>query len=406
MHVAIVDTTMTQESVGGAQSFLVDLCCGLVSRGWKASVLTNAGPNASVVEALRSAGAAVEKEIWRAWELPESRAQALASWVATEQPSSYVVSISPDVGWLALPFISRDVVTVSIAHNDVEAFYAPLRHYIHFVDCAVGVSHEIHRRIVADCGVLPGRARHIPYGVRSLTPGQAAVRISRRPPGSPLRIGYVGRLEQDQKRVLDFVPLLAALKRRAVDFTFDVVGEGSHRGRLAQGLEALPLTRRPRFWGWLDGSAVRERLAELDILVLLSGVEGLPVALLEAMAQAVVPVVTRISSGCPDLVRDGVNGFLAPVGNSEAFAERLHWLWSNEGALRQMKRSAWEAARDFSLDRMVGSYASLLDTPGSWVGARAPKPSGYYPIMPSCRSSYPLWLRTLKARLTAPRFGR
>jgi glycosyltransferase involved in cell wall biosynthesis len=293
-------------------------------------------------------------------------------------------------------------VTVAVAQNDVESFYAPLRHYRPFLDCAVGVSREIHRKIVTDCGVAPTRAKHIPYGVRSLTPAQVSARISTRLPGSPLRIGYVGRLEQGQKRIFDLIPLLASLQRRAVDFTCDVVGDGGDRERLVRGVEALRLTRRPRFWGWLDGSAVRERLGELDVFVLLSSVEGLPIALLEAMAEGVVPVVTKIASGCPDVVQDGVNGFSEPVGDSEAFANRIQWLAENVEELARMRRAAWETASEYSTDRMVAAYASLLEA-GSQAGERAPKPSGYYPVMPSCRSRYPRWLRAMKALLTAMR---
>jgi glycosyltransferase involved in cell wall biosynthesis len=405
-QMVIVDTTLTQAVVGGAQSFLVDLCSGLVGRGWRVTVVTIPGPNAAVVKALRSRGAAVEDRAWRAWQLPEDRAGALASWMATAKPDLYLISISADVGWLALPLVPRQVVTVCVAHNDVEAFYAPLRHYEPFVDCAVGVSSEIHRRIVGDCGVPPSRARHIPYGVRSLAPADAAVRLSTERCGASIRIGYVGRLEQRQKRVLDLVGLLAALERKGVHFTCDVIGDGSDRELLAQGLGTLRLRNRPRFWGWLDSAAVRERLAELDVLVLFSSFEGLPVALLEAMGEGVVPVVTKIASGCPDVIRNGANGFLELVGDTAAFATRIDWLSRNGEQLIQMRRAAWQTARVYSIDRMVASYVSLLEPAGPQAIPRAPKPPGRYAIMPSCRSPHPRWLRTLKARLTAIRSQR
>jgi glycosyltransferase involved in cell wall biosynthesis len=312
----------------------------------------------------------------------------------------YVVSISADVGWLALPQIAREVVTASIAHNDVEGFYAPLRHYGPFVDCAIGVSREILRKIVTDCGVPSARAQLIPYGVRSLSPAEAMARFADAS-GAPIRIAYVGRLEQEQKRILDLVPILAALERKGVSFTCDVIGDGRDRGRLVRLLGNLHLRNPPRLWGWLDGNSVRGRLAATDVLVLPSSFEGLPVAMLEAMGQGVVPVATRIASGCPDLVRDGANGFLEPVGDAEAFATRIHWLSGNGEELARMKRAAWDTARRFSIDRMVASYVSLFESSATPGNTRAPKPNGHFKVMPSCRSAYPRWLRELKLRMAA-----
>lgn len=399
-HIAIVDTTLTQPSVGGAQSFLLDLCSGLVGRGWRVTVATAPGPNEAVAKALRSAGAAVEEQIWPTCLLPEDRAEALGLWTATARPDLYVISISPDVGWLALPHVPREVVTASIAHNDIEGFYAPLRHYGPFVDCAIGVSREILRKIATDCGVPSARARLIPYGVRSLSPAEAMARFAD-PSGAPIRMAYVGRLEQDQKRILDLVPILAALERKEVSFTCDVIGDGRDRSRLVRRLGKLHLKKPPRLWGWLDGASVRERLAVTDVLVLPSSFEGLPVAMLEAMGQGVVPVATKIASGCPDLIRDGANGFLEPVGDAEAFAARIHWLSSNGEQLARMKRAAWETASTYSIDRMVASYMSLLESSATPGSSRAPRPNGHFEVMPSCRSAYPRWLRELKLRMAA-----
>lgn len=397
---------MTTPPTGGAQTFLVDLCGSLVGRGWTVSVVTQPGPEQSVVESLRAAGADVRQDLWRAADLPEERAERLAAWVNARRPEVYVVSISPDAGWLALPLLDPGVATVSVAHNDVSAFYDPLCHYAPFIDCAVGVSEETHRKIVGRCGVPSERARQIAYGVRALGREEAEGRAREgADAGAPLRVGYVGRVVQLQKRVFDFVPLAAELRRLGVNFELHLVGDGEEREALEREFAARGLEGAARFWGWLPPEEVRARLLAFDAFVLLSEYEGLPVALLEAMGHAVVPVVTRIESGNAELVRDGENGFVVPVGEPREAAARLKLLAEDRARLGALRLAAWERAAEFSVGAMVGKYVDCFERVAAGVESRtyrAGLPS-HYPPMPSCRSRYPRWARKVKSHLLAAR---
>ncbi len=402
-HVVIADTTLTRAIVGGPQSFLIALCDGLVGRGWGVGVITERGENRTVVDALERAGAEVWPQQWAPWQLPEERALSIARCTTRAMSDVYVISISPDAAWLALPSLDPAVVTVSIAHNDVEAFYAPVRHYASFLDCVVGVSSKISSTFVSDCHVPPERVTHIPYGVGSLGPTEAQARFDDSGATVSLRIGYVGRLEQEQKRIFDLVSILRRLNDRSVAFSVDIVGDGSQRGRLEREIQLSALPQSVRFWGWLGPEGVRERLRQLDVFLLPSAYEGLPVALLEAMGHAVVPVVTRTASGHPDLVQDGVNGYLVPVGDADAFADRATRIASDAELLCRLRRGAWETAQAYSVDQMVRRYVSLFEAVMAGRATRAPKPPGGCLVMPSCRSPYPQWMRRLKGRLRAIR---
>lgn len=398
MQATIVDTTLTKAPTGGAQTFLLDLCRGLISRGWRTTVITQCGPDDSVAKELRSREVCVREDLWKPHHLPEERGALLAEWVNVESPDVYVISISPDAGWLALPQLDPRISTVSIAHNDVGAFYAPLRHYGPFVDCGVGVSQETHRKVVTECGIPQERARHIPYGVKPLTEDQVAARWESRDGDTQLRIGYVGRIAQEQKRVLDFVPIIKGLRDRRVSFELHFVGDGETRGRLETLLRAEGLFDSVRFWGWLPQPEAVRRLSSIDVFVLPSDHEGLPVALLEAMSQGVAPVVTKIASGNTELVRDGVNGYLLPVGDFRGFADRLERLAGNRVLLRQMRRAAWETSLEYTVDRMVERYVTCFDDLSTErLGTRSTsRPLGPYPVMPCCRSRFPRWLRKVK----------
>jgi glycosyltransferase involved in cell wall biosynthesis len=402
MNITIIDTTLTTPPTGGAQTFLVELCASLKKRAWGVSVVTQPGPAQEIVAALQSAGAEVHQNIWRAVDLPEERAARLAAWVNSRSPDVYVVSISPDAGWLALPLLDSGIATVTIAHNDVSAFYEPLKHYHPLVDCAVGVSAETHRKIVEHCHIPAARARQIAYGVHSIAIDEMESRCAASSDArNPLRVGYVGRLVQLQKRVFDLVPLAEELKVRGADFELHIIGDGPESAALTGEFERRGLSEVVKFHGWLSSAEVRKHLLTLDVFVLLSDYEGLPVALLEAMGHALATVVTRIESGNTELVVDGENGFVVPVGDVGLATRRLKQLADDRSALAAMKRAAWMKSRQFSVEAMVENYIECFSHVTNSEFARehrrsAPHP---YPLMQSCVSRYPTWLRKIKARL-------
>jgi glycosyltransferase involved in cell wall biosynthesis len=400
MHAVIVDTTLTTPPTGGAQTFLIELCRALVFMDWQVSIVTQPGREHAIVDSLRRVGAKIHDDIWRRTHLPEERGRALATWVNSVKPDVYVVSISPDTGWLALPSLDPAIPTVSIAHNDVGAFYEPLNYYHLFIDAAVGVSETIHRKIIEQCNIAPERATQIPYGVNSLALAEVDQILKKRAGREVLRICYLGRLAQHQKRVLEFVPLATELVKSNVAFELHLIGDGSERNELETQFRDLGLDDRVTIWGWLTPEEIAAKLVELDAFVLLSDHEGLPVALLEAMAHSLVPIVTNIESGNTQVVQDGQNGFVVPVGDVKLAVDRLKQLGENRDLLLRMRRAAWQTSQKFSCARMVERYLSCFAEVKMNTRDREHRSGVHYPYppMPSCRSPYPFWLRKLKAR--------
>jgi len=401
MHVVIVDTTLTTPPTGGGQTFLVDLARSLKDRGYRISVVTQPGPEKRILDALQQVGVELHLNLWSSYHLPEEKASRLSKWVNANSVQVYIVSISPDAGWVALPLLDPSIATLSIAHNDVSAFYAPLQHYGPFVDCAVGVSESLRQKIIDLCAIPAQRARYIPYGVELLSSSQIERQAQTSSgPAQPLRIGYVGRLVQAQKRVMEFVPLAAQLVKCGLRFELHLIGDGSERSDLEAAFKRAGLESHVRFWGWLSSDQVRERLSRLDVFVLLSDYEGLPVALLEAMGHGLVPIVTRIESGNTQLVRHGENGYVIPVGEIQSCVEALQTLANDRGLLSQLKRAAWKSVQDYSVQHSTDCYVDCFDelVQRSQTRERRNLPEPF-PIMPSCRSRYPTWVRRIKARV-------
>lgn len=168
-----------------------------------------------------------------------------------------------------------------------------------------------------------------------------------------------------QKAPLDFVAAAAAAARSDPRLRFFIAGDGELRGDVEREVAARGLAAKFRLLGWRQD--VPEVLAAMDLFALTSKFEGLPRAVLQAMA-AGVPVVATAVGGTPEVVRDGVTGRLVPPGAPDAAAAAIVDLAADPA----LRRSCVEAARarlgaEFDLRGMVAGldrlYLRLLETP-------------------------------------------
>ena len=89
------------------------------------------------------------------------------------------------------------------------------------------------------------------------------------------------------------------------------------------------------------------------------------------------------------------------VGDVDAFVDRIRSIADDRERLGTMRNAAWETGREYSVDRMVDNYVECFERAieDARANPRVPDPS--FPLMESCRSKYPLWLRRIKARLVS-----
>jgi hypothetical protein len=92
----------------------------------------------------------------------------------------------------------------------------------------------------------------------------------------------------------------------------------------------------------LLGEDMAQAYESHDILLLTSNYEGKPLCLVEAMGRGCVPVVTDIPSGIPELISDGENGYRVPVGDIDAFADRLALLHADPAFRLRLARNAFD----------------------------------------------------------------
>ncbi len=152
-----------------------------------------------------------------------------------------------------------------------------------------------------------------------------------RAPDGVFRIACVAGL-RDYKGHRWLVEACALLRDRAVPLHCVLVGDGPERGAVEAAVAAAGLRGRVELAGNRPQSYVRELLDRTDVMVLPSVVtasgmmDGIPVALMEAMA-AGLPVVSTRVSGIPELVEDGRTGLLAPEKDATALADAMERLF-------------------------------------------------------------------------------
>jgi glycosyltransferase involved in cell wall biosynthesis len=179
-----------------------------------------------------------------------------------------------------------------------------------------------------------------------------------RQPGEPLRLVYIGRLV-GAKGIEETIEGLSLARELGVAAKLVIAGSGPEEPRLVERVCAAGLEGDVHFAGPAWGEEKARLLSEADVLCLASHSEGLPYALLEAMAAGVVPVVTRVGA-IPDVVTEGVHGRFVPPGEPRAIAEALAALAADRGALERMGAACRKrVAAAYSIERAVSGLSAL-----------------------------------------------
>lgn len=174
----------------------------------------------------------------------------------------------------------------------------------------------------------------------------------------PLELIYLGRLARE-KGLYELLHALAVVRSHGHDVRLCVVGSGAEQQRLKQSVDRLQLDAAVVFAGAAFGVAKLELLARADVLVLPSYSEGLPCALLEAMAAGKAVVATPVGA-IPDVVTTGVHGMLVPPRDVTALAAAINMLVTDRAALERVGAACRQRiASQYTIEHLVRSFSTL-----------------------------------------------
>ncbi|MBQ8699601.1 MAG: glycosyltransferase [Schwartzia sp.] len=165
----------------------------------------------------------------------------------------------------------------------------------------------------------------------------------------------VGRLHSDKDWETLFLAFAQVL-RFVPGASLHIYGKGPLEQDLRKLSLRLQISKRVVFEGF--SKDVIEVMKKYEIFAFSSKAEGMPNALMEAMAAGLACVATDCDYGPSELIEDGKNGYLVPVGDENKMAERLIYLLQHDETRKRMQMEARKISERFSEERIVNAYLS------------------------------------------------
>ncbi|MEO1433297.1 MAG: glycosyltransferase family 4 protein [Cyanobacteria bacterium J06633_8] len=206
-------------------------------------------------------------------------------------------------------------------------------------------------------------------------PTELPIQIPSRIHTSSIKFGFCGRIGS-RKGTFDLIQAFAKMPQNLKESSeLIIAGDGDieHAGRLVENLE---IKNHVRFLGWIDSKTREKLLADIDIFVLPSYNEGLPMALLEAMAWGLPVIVTPVG-GIPELITSTENGLLVAPGDIQQLSRMMQKLIDNQS----LRVSLGSAARQSVIPLDVKAYSiDMYQIYKSAIESKSRQASVFYPL--------------------------
>lgn len=172
------------------------------------------------------------------------------------------------------------------------------------------------------------------------------------------KIVTMGRLSEEKNQEL-LIKAFQKIAHRYTDYTVEIYGDGPLRGKLEKTIKDLSMENRVLLMGRRDN--IQEYIKDAEIFVLPSNSEGMPNALLEAMAMGLACIATDCPiGGSAVAIQNNDNGILIPMNDVDVLAEKLSLLLDNKSYARQLGDQAIQVTQDFGTEHVCAQWENYL----------------------------------------------
>lgn len=162
---------------------------------------------------------------------------------------------------------------------------------------------------------------------------------------STYKIVHVGSMDQWQKGQDILLKALKICEKRGLDFKLNLVGGGRYKSRILEEIKKLDLHEKVNLIGTIpSGDPIKKELDKADIFVFPSRVEGLPRALIEAMARGLPCIATNVG-GIPELLP---SKYLVRTESPSELAGRIEFIVENPALMEEMSCENLEKSKEYS----------------------------------------------------------
>lgn len=345
-------------SIGGPVTWLMNLLPKLKEENFEVSclVLFHEGNTGPLFQHLTTKGILCETVSFLS--TTEENITWILSCLQEIKPNFFVPNLVVPAYYAAAWAKKQGIYTIGVSHSDDPFYHALQKEFIDGkkkfrLDGMVCVSDELEYQLNQSSSNI--RIKKIPYGVT--IPTTKTERLD-----ETLRVIYVGRLAEEQKRISDVTRAFCKITSELPNVEAVFYGDGPDRKNvehiLATQGKGLPIT----LAGSIPADYIQEAILNAHIIVLLSDFEGLPIAILEAMACGVVPVCMTMKSGVSEQIKDGITGFIVK-DRSTHFIETIKKIADSPALWEMMSQNAKSfVSEHFTLEQSHKSWINYLNS--------------------------------------------
>lgn len=320
--------------LGGVEEWSKDLCSALIKSGRKDIYIVSKRGGYDVPSLFENCMVYIDEQ-----EGFEKSSILNAIKVITERLPCKLITTKPDsimmAAYLIKCFYPGMIEIISTIRGSNQEIYQTFEDLKDIPDLFIGVSQDIKRDFI-QMGIAEDKVYSmcVPFPC-----DETIIRHYTECQENPIHIGYAGRLEYEDKRMDLLMKLMLVLVEKKVPFVMEVAGEGKARHEMEEFIDVNSLNKKVKLLGLIERSEIPGFWRRQDICVNISDYEGRCHSIIEAMGNGAVPVVTA-TSGVREDIEDDVNGYIVPIADYCAIADKIEYLAQHRNRLCKMGKLA------------------------------------------------------------------
>lgn len=270
-------------------------------------------------------------------------AKELLSFLSDNQ-YDILIPMNSGIAISVIPFLPQSIKIVNIVNSDTPRVYKAVSEHFNYISKIICISPKQVSVLKAKNNIKK-KLQLIPHAVKIQNESIAKK-------SNLIKIGFLGRIHNEHKGVLLIPKILHSISE---PFVLEVVGDGADKDTLISELEKFNVNY--FFYGTKNGTEKENIIAQWDLMLFPSYIEGFGLTLIEVMQYGVIPIANEIKGITDYIIKDSVNGFIIPQNDTEKFSQIIQYLFNNPNEKLKIAEAAKKTiVENFNMDIILQDY--------------------------------------------------